>query len=149
MSSLLYTEYSRKWQSRISRVFFNYMCTHTSLVKHIFFHIIYTGYIVFNVIFPSVAWNTSHLIAFYNSKLQFDSVIIYIQYKHFFFTQITNFTHVFFPSRQATTITAARHPVTSSWDSASHAASLLTVISIIALRTNCQIKHSYYSFMTF
>ena len=84
MSSLLYTEYSRKWQSRISMVFFNYMCTHTSLVKHIFFHIIYTVYIVFNVISPSVAWNTSHLIAFYNSKLQFDSVIIYIQYKHFF-----------------------------------------------------------------
>lgn len=86
MSSLLYTEYSRKWQSRISMVFFNYMCTHTSLVKHIFFHIIYTVYIVFNVISPSVAWNTSHLIAFYNSKLQFDSVIIYIQYKHFFYT---------------------------------------------------------------
>lgn len=126
---------------------FDYVRAYISFVKMLFFFSLYnTSFTAISVNCPSVAWNTSHLNAFYNSKLQFFTVIIYLQFKLNVFTkQITNFTHSSFPSRQATTITTARHPVTSSWDSASHAASLFTVISIMALRTNYQSKHNFFT----
>lgn len=55
----------------------------------------------------------------------------------------TIFTRASFPSRQAALITAARYPITTSWNFTSQAANLRAVITIIAFSTLCQSKDSF------